>query len=126
MFLTYSIPCDSVARMTGTGEPNDMNDTPVADEANDEQWAPSVRLRRGTRRRLEDLIDILSDPNRIGAASLPQEVAQVFRDAFRLSRRSYTPDVLVDTAVAALSYMLTSASEPKQPERRKTTKGKGR
>ena len=89
------------------------------------EWGSPIRVRKGTRRRLEGLVELLTSYP--GVASLPEEVRVVFRDAFSNSRNSFSPDVLIDTAVAAINHMLTSAPpEPEQPERRKTTKGKGR
>lgn len=110
--------------MTNT---NDEQDDLVeaGDVPSDEQWGTGIRLRVGTRRRLEELVDLLSDPNRSGSSILPEEVAQVFREAFKTSRRAYTPDVLVDTAVAALRHMLLTPP-PEEPEQRKPAKNRGR
>lgn len=92
-----------------TDQPNvEHNEGPGSD---DTEWGSPVRIRKGTRRRLESLVAPLTAYP--GIAALPEEVRQVFREAFHTARNSMSPDVLVDTAVAALKHML--AAKPQTP-----------
>ncbi len=101
-------------------------DVPEVREADPNEWASPVRIRKGTRKRLDEVIGMMAVPAG-PVASLPEEVLQSFREAFALARFSYTPDVVIDTAVAALKNMLTvPAPDLHEPVVRKPAKGRGR
>jgi hypothetical protein len=88
---------------------DDNTTTDKQDEAQsneDSEWGSPVRIRKGTRRRLEGLVSLMTAYP--GIACLPADVQQVFREAFAISRNAFSPDVLIDTAVASLKHVLTA------------------
>ena len=76
-----------------------------ATSSEDTEWGSPIRIRKGTRRRLEGLVSLLT--SHPGIAGLPADVKLAFDQAFSISRASFSPDVLIDTAVASLKNMLT-------------------